>query len=320
MKNKIIYSLLLFLTILACKKDEEIVYGQGTTLKIEIKDEEGVLIEDEITVYLYTDENKYLNDLANGNPINSIYQATSAALGVAAFENISASEIYYIYINYEGKAYTLNNFYGQHTLESPLLADAITSLSIQLKPFNVGSIAFWSTEFTHGDIEVFIGDSLIGTVNNVSTTAPNDVNDVNVLPVFYQTNGTYTIQAKAENGCFWSQTITVKEKELTAVELTACAAGSVMFWAKPGVLSTNGVLSVFINEEGEQSGQIKNGRSSKPTICDFTATDYLTIERALIGDDTYIYKVVSDDSDCVWVGTFKVTKGCGESIELINCK
>ena len=65
---------------------------------------------------------------------------------------------------------------------------------------------------------------------------------------------------------------------------------------------------------------IKSGRQDMPSTCDFAATDYLTIERPVIGDDTYTYKIISEDSDCVWVGTFKVTKGCGESIELTNCQ
>ena len=321
MKKKILYSLLTFIVLLSSKKDEELIYGQGTTLKIEIKDEKGVIIEDEIIVYLYTDENIYLNDLANKKPINSVYQTTSAALGLAVFENIGASEIYYIYINYEGKAYTLNNFYGQHTLENPLLADATTSLSIKLEPFEVGKVAFWSTDLINGEIEVFIGDSLIGTVNSASTNPPTDINDKNALPVFYQTNGTYTIQAKAKNGCFWSQTITVTEDNLTNVELSPCAAGSVMFWATPNVLATNEQLIVYINEEVNESGKLVNGRNSPPTTCDFTASDYLTIERPVLDQaDSYVYKVTSKNSGCVWVGTFEVTKGCGKSIELTNCQ
>ncbi len=321
MKKIIIYSLLTVLVLLACKKEEELVFGQGTTLKIEIKDEAGVVIKDKVAVHLYTNKSVYLSDLANQSPVNSIYQTVSTTDGTATFEGINGGQVYYIYINYNGKSYTLNNFYGQHTLETPLLANAITSLSIELKPFNVGRVAFWTGQnnLSHIGIDIFIGDSLIGTINNVSTSVPTDSNDPNVLPVFYQTSGTYTIEAKAKNGCFWTYEITVDKDQFTPVEITSCEAGSVMFWAKPTTLATNGILEVFINEELVKSGQITTGRASTPTGCSLTANDYLTIERPK-GD--YTYKVVSTGnvSNCVWVGEVSFSNGCGQAIELVNCQ
>jgi hypothetical protein len=314
-KQTVIYSLFLLLVLWACKKEEEIIYGQGTTLKIEIKDEAGVVIEDEIEVHLYDNENTYTSDLLAQNPENSIYQTTSTGGGIATFENIEPTKIYYIYINYNGKPYTLNNFNFYHTLENPLLADAITSLSIELRPFNVGQLAFWTdqTNLNHLGIEIFIEDSLIGSLNGVKTSEPTSVDDSQIVPIIYQTAGTYNWQAKGDNGCYWSGTINLSEDDLLPVELSSCDFGSVMFWSSPSLLSTNGELTVYINEEAQESGEIKEGRSSSPTICDFSASDYLTIERPV---GNYTYKITAENTSTVWVGTFAVTNGCGEAIEI----
>lgn len=319
MKKLIIYSLLAVLTVIACKKKEEIVYGTGTTLNIEITDENGVSIQDEIQVYLYDDESQYLKDLANEKPVNFIYQTTSSLQGLASFDGVKGDVTYFIYINYDGKGYQLNNFFSQYTLENPLLENAITSLNIQLEPFNVGKVAFWTNDenLASEGINIYIGDSLIGTLDGVKSSSPNSVDDTDILPIFNQSAGTYEIQAKSESGCFWAQTIEVSNNEFTSMQLTTCETGSVIFWAKPDVAATNGTLSFYINEENEASNTLTSGRETTPVQCDITATDYLTISKPT-GD--YSYKVMSSKSECVWVGTFTVEEGCGEIIEISNCQ
>jgi hypothetical protein len=314
----IIYSLLTLFIFLSCKKDEEVIFGQGTTLKIEIKDEQGIAIEDEIAVHLYRDYDTYLSDLANQDPTNSIYQTTSTNLGVATFDDIAAGQVYYIYINYLGKAYQLNNFYFQFVLENPILSDAVTSIVIDLKPFNVGQIAFWTDQenLVSTGIEIFIGDSLIGSLDGVRNTVPTSIEDAQILPIFYQTTGSYTIQAKAANGCYWSQTIVVADDELLPFKLLQCNFGSVMFWAKPAVITTNGTLIFEISEEENTLESLTGSRTTEPLACDKNASDYLTIERP---SGTYTYKATSAQSNCVWVGTFTVIEGCGEVIEITNC-
>ena len=315
---KILKATLLLLLVVACVREKEVIIGNGTNLVINIQDEWDAPLNAEVNVFLFESETDYTEALKDTDPSKARYQTTSNPNGVATFENITSGIKYFIYIDYYGKAYRLNNYYDQKQLESPLLADAITTVTLSLTPFDVGAIAFWTDQknLSGQGLEVFIGDSLIGNIDSVRNTPPTSIEDTQILPVFYQTAGSYKIQVKASNGCYWSLERDLKENEFLPVKLENCEFGSVTFWGEPNIFETYGELNFSINEEAN-NGKLSNGRGNAPSNCNFAAIDYLTIGRPV---GQYNYKITSSKSDCVWIGNFTVVEGCGEKIEINKCQ
>lgn len=317
MKKRLHYFLLFTLSLLifSCK-DEEIVTKNGTELEITIQDENKETILDEIDVYLFSNKALYQQSLINEDPQGFDYEIKSNVEGTALFSNIDAKK-YYIYINYKGKNYTLNNFFTYTQLEQELTADAATSIIVKLTPFNVGSIAFWTkeTNLANLGIDIWVKDSLIGSLPGVSQNQPNDIADSQVLPIFYQTAGNVIWQAKGKNGCYWSGEINLQDKETKFIELNTCSTGKISFWTNPSVIATHQKLTVVVNET-EIIGEITSGLSPAPIDCENSSNAQLIIEKPL---GSYNYKVLSTNKECVWIGTFDIDKNCSGNIEIVQC-
>lgn len=314
MKKQVYYFLLLAISFLTTCKSEEVITANGTELEITIQDQDKKTILAEIDVYLFSDVTAYSNSLVNKNPQGYDYKVKSNKEGVALFSKIEAKK-YYIYINYTGRGYTLNNYYSYKELENVLTENATTSIIVKLTPFNVGSIGFWTKEnnLSNLSIDIWVKDSLIGTLSGVKNSEPSKLNEQQILPILYQTAGTFVWQAKGKNGCYWAGEINLASKDTSFIELTTCSTGKIAFWTKPTVINTHQKLTVVVNET-EIVGEITQGLLVSPTDC--TNPTSLIIEKPM---GTYNYKVLSFKGECVWIGTFVIDKSCSESIEIEQC-
>lgn len=314
---RILLPLMFLILAISCKKKEEIVTENGTELVITIKDEDSEVILDEIDVYLYKSFSDYQSAVYNETPTNYDYTVKSNAFGVATFSGVDAGIQYFIYINYTGKSYTLNNYFSYNQLPSDLVDNATTSIVVELTPFNVGRVAFWTqeTNLQNLDINIWIEDSLIGTLPGVISGSPSTVNEDQTLLVPYQSAGTFVWQAKGDNGCYWSGEVNLVNDETKYIELTQCSTGSVVVWAKENIFSQYNTLSVFVNENDYVS-DLTTGLTNAPQSCQESTNSSAVIERPY---GTYNYKVTSSSEECVWIGTFTISEQCSGDIELGSC-
>ncbi len=309
---------LLAILMVACGKEEEIVTKGGTELEIAIQDQNQQPILAEIEVYLFSNQQAYEQSLVNEEATGYDYTVTSSSEGIALFSNIEPKQ-YYIYVSYTGaEGIVLNNYFSSKQLESPLIEEAITSIIVKLTPFNIGHIGFWTSEnnLANLGINIWVKDELIGELSGVKNSSPSSLNDTQVLPVFYQTSGPVIWQARGKNGCYWSGELTLGKQDTTFVQLTACQAGKITFWAKPSVLTSHQKLTVVVNET-EIIGELTSGQDIAPTNCDNPSNSQLVVEKPF---GSYHYKVLSETKECVWINTFTINQECSNSVEIVNCE
>ena len=270
MISKSTYCLLaigLFLSVVftACKKTE--LEEQSTTLIVKVKDDLGnELLKNDVPVYLFDDSTAFRLAWQNENPSQNI-ASTVLNSGQVTFDNLDSDKNYWVYIDYKNDlGARINNFFTQNTLKNLLDDGAITTVSIQLTPYESGHIAFYSTELSNQDdlkINVFVdGNSISGELTGLALREPVTINEPNVLKFLYQSPGVHTYYAVGNNGCVWQGTfmVTSGSKNFTKINLTACNYGYINFWVNDTNFPNYGDVRVEFNDNDEV-GTITSSRS-----------------------------------------------------------
>ncbi len=322
LKIKLIGLLAIFLGFFACK--ETLVDPTDTALSVEVKDDLGqTLSENDIEVYLFMDSLSYMQSVVNKLPSGYVAKATTSN-GVAKFTGLNSTTLYWVYIDYQGKGYTLNNYFAQNKLYNYLPSEATTFVTIQLEAFNIGHLSFWSADqnIQQEGIEVFFQDEQNSRgIIEVATSKPSEPNQPNTVSVLYQNAGDYTWYAKGDKGCVWQGQVTIPEGQqyFEAIELEACEQGRAGFWIMNDALSQAGGQVLVILNNADTLGVIGQGRSNSPANC--ADNGVLSIMRPK--GSKAIYKAYSKDKKCVWMGdvTFsQLTCGSAQLIELEKCQ
>lgn len=312
---------LLSVVLFACKKTE--LNPDSTTLVLKVRDDLGEVIPgNNVQVYVFNDSTDFRNAWQSGILGTAIYNGLLQNSEVT-FTDLDHMQKYWILIEYEkdvnGSSVTLNNFFTQHELKNLLEEGAITTIRIDLSPFDTGNIAFYSTEIANQDnlsVEIFFDNVWVGTIDNLSSTAPTSVTDPNVLPVLYQTAGTHNFEAIGSNGCVWQGTVDIQAGvSFTAYNLPACDQGQINFWTPQSELIAHGNLTITLNDQ-DGVGQLTVGRATAPSNCEVGA-DILTVVRPT---GKYVVHATSADGNCVWVKTLDLKEDCQNiPIEFSGC-
>lgn len=306
---KIVYVLFIVAMISSCSSKTKEETPVKTILKINIYDDNNVVLWEDEVVYLFSDEAAYLSSLEKKSPIGFDYETTSSG-GIAVFEDVNFGVKYYIYISHEKEDYAINNFFENKRLRNGLLEGTTTTINVKLLPFNVGRLAFWSksTNDFQFDIQVVFDGESIGNVNVGKSTTPTSVNDANVLPIFYQEAGDYSWYAKGANGCYWEGSLSVKEETFYPIELAECSMGKIVFEAG-NLLGTYSEIKIILGQN-DDLGSLTSTNSIQGAC-----GKGLEVARAL---GEYNYQAVYDDA-CVEFGRVSIAEDC-QKVILKGCK
>lgn len=315
----LVISLFVGLLFTACKKTE--LDDQTTTLIIKVNDDLGnVLAKNDVAVYLFDDSTAFRLAWQNDNPSQNI-ASTVLNAGQTTFDNLDPDKNYWVYIDYTNESGArINNFFTQNTLKNLLEDGAITTVSIQLTPYETGHIAFYSTELSNQDdlsINVFVdGNSISGELTGLAFREPESINEPNVLKFLYQSPGVHTYYAVGNNGCVWQGVFTIESgsNNFTKINLSACNYGYIDFWVDDSNFPSYGNVSVILNDN-DDVGTITSSRSSVPSNCE--KVDVLQVARP---PGKYVVHAYATNQQCVWVQEIEIKEGCQNSpIEFKDC-
>ncbi len=309
----------------SCKKTE--IEPEATNLIIKVKDDQGLDIPgNNVQVYLFDDSTNFRNAWQNGiygtNINNQLLNGSQVT-----FTDLDSDKNYWILIEYNknvgGQSIPLNNYFTQNTLKNLLENGTTTSVIITLTPFERTNIGFYSLVGANSDdleIEIFFDGNSVGSIINLSETAPTSITDANVVPVLYQSDAVkHTYYAVGNNGCVWQGEIDVTnaKNKLILVPISQCGFGHVNFWMNNATFGSWGNFTVTLNDN-DAVGTIPAGRAAAPGNCDTNPANLLRITRPV---GTYVLSVKSNDVDgCVLVKTIEIKEGCNNTpVEIQGC-
>lgn len=306
-----------------CKKTE--LEPESTNLIVKVKDDLGNDIPgNNVQVYIFDDSTDFRmawqfdvygtainNQLLNGSQVS--------------FTDLDADKNYWILINYQktvnGVTVNLNNFFTQNTLKNLLEDGTTTTVVIKLSPYQRGNIAFYTTDNINTDdlvIQVYLDDrsTWIGEITNIGTE-PTSLDDPNVLPILYETDGPHNYYAVGNNGCVWQGTVNVTSgsTDFAKVNLSGCGFGHINFWIDNTTFGELGDIEVTLNDK-DGVGTLGVFRASAPGNCD---TD--NVLRVTRPTGTYVVSAKPvNGTGCIWVQTLEIKEGCQNTpVEFSAC-
>lgn len=183
------------------------------------------------------------------------------------------------------------------------------STTIRLKP-NDGTILFYSLANKSSKVPISISISGVSvpikqsiTVLSNAITIPSGVGSPGVAN-FSGRYGTYKYQAQNEDGCVWTDFISISRGELKLVELPSCSVGKVSFLASN---LKNDDFPLNLSIDGVSFGQISNTSTSN-------------IFNLMPGTYTYFATNTNVQKPCVWTSTFVIEADKTTDVLLPICR
>lgn len=304
-----IYIALTFAFFSSCKPEKE--EAPTTSLEVRVLDEDGTILTDEVKVYLFINEAAFTSSVLNEQASGFFADATSSG-GSVSFSGLDFSTPYFVYIYYDGKNYPLNNYFSQYQIKNLLQADRKTIVQIQLTPYNIANIGFYTTSSLNlkGDpIKLYFDTdpNSIGTLESISDVIPTSENDPGVVKVLYQDKGVHTWFATGANGCHWQGQINITDTNKTrpffqAIPLEACDNGVFSFWSGTSNLANAGGEIVVVLDNLDTVGYINSARSTAPNSCN--EEGFLLVSRPL---GMYSYHAYAKNGNCAWQGLIDIS-------------
>lgn len=303
----IIYIALALFFITSCKPEEE--EAPVTSMEVKILDDEGAFITDPVNVYLFTVESSFISSVTNESPSGYIAESISIG-GSVTFENLDPATPYFVYIYYDGKGYALNNYFTQYKIQNFLQVDKKTIAVIQLTPYKIANIGFYSTSALNLNgkpVKIYFGSdrNSIGTLTSISPTIPSSIDDLGVVKVLYQNEGLHNWSATGANGCHWQGQVNVSTNAsgptFVPVLLDGCNNGIYAFWTTAANLTNSGGNIRVVFDNVDEVGTITTSRSSTPNTC--KDSGILLVSRP---PGTYPYHAYSANGLCSWQGSITI--------------
>ena len=287
---------------------------QATSFVINVFDDLGEALPSNVQIFIYDDENEYLEDKDLGTFTQGIPYLTDSIGSVTISDKIDHQNDYYLIIVYRDRSrfVDLDNFDADYRIPDEYIFESTdTYFNVNLKQ-SKSAISFYIEDFPEEQFPVSIlldGDT-IGELTINSEGIPNLPFEDNTISYKLSKSGQWT--AISSLGCFWYGDISVGGTQtFTPIGLGECATGGVTFYSN----DTTDIypLKVILNNNDDVGFIEEQGT---PQSC-FDGSYGLSVSRE---PGEYSYTISSKDGACQLSGSVLFTLDSCTMVELPKCE